>query len=79
MNPTANLGLATSANASASTSSSTSKKKTITQSENTGKGIERLEVTVIPVNEEPYPKQVQIPQSLIGKLPAREFNLQLPW
>jgi len=30
-------------------------------------GGERLEVTVIPVDEEPYSKIVTIPQSLIGK------------
>lgn len=55
-----------SANASASTSSSTSKKKANAPINNIknpevgnsvgGKHNERLEVTVIPVNEEPYTK-----------------------
>jgi len=61
-----------SANASASTVSSTGKKMTQSSLNNkvadstVGKHNERLEVSVIPVNEEPYPKQVQIPASLIG-------------
>ena len=61
-----------SANASASTASSKGKKMTSSSStnkvgdSNAGKHNERLEVSVIPVNEEPYPKQVQIPASLIG-------------
>jgi len=37
----------------------------ISQGGNTGG--ERLEVTVIPVDDEPYSKIVTIPQSLIGK------------
>ena len=72
-----------SANASASTVSSTGKKMTQSSSTNkvadstAGKHNERLEVSVIPVNEEPYPKQVQIPASLIGKQSSNSANSAL--
>jgi len=71
MKPSSSAAMS-SANASASTVSSTGKKMTQSSLNNkvadstVGKHNERLEVSVIPVNEEPYPKQVQIPASLIG-------------
>lgn len=48
---------------------SSEKKASIMAKEMNSKNSDRLEVTVIPVDEDPYSKIVQIPHSMIGKSP----------
>lgn len=39
------------------------------------KNAEKLEVTVIPVDDVPYSKIIQIPHSMLGKDSLKHFNL----